>query len=80
MAFDKTNTGALFIKKERKSDKQPNFQGTINVNGKDYDIAGWTRQSKTGDKYISLKVEEPRDVKKPEPKPVQADFGDEIPF
>lgn len=80
MAYDNTNTGALFVKKERKNEKQPNFQGKINVNGHEYDIAGWTKMSKTGDKFISLKIEEPRDGKKSEPKPTQTDFGDEIPF
>lgn len=80
MAYDNTNTGALFVKKERKTEKQPNFQGKINVNGHEYDIAGWTKLSKTGDKFISLKIEEPRDTKKAEPKPAQTDFGDEIPF
>ena len=44
MAYDNTNTGALFVKKERKNDKQPNFQGKINVNGKEYDIAAWTSE------------------------------------
>ena len=80
MAYDKTNTGVLFVNKERKSDKYPNFRGTINVNGKDFEVAGWTRESKTGDKYLSLKIEEPRTAQKAEPKPTSTDLGDELPF
>jgi len=83
MAYDNTNSGVLFVKKERKSDKQPNFEGRINVNGTDYDLVAWTRVTKTGDKFLSLKVEEPKQaakpVKKEEPLAV-SDIPDELPF
>lgn len=80
MPYDTKNTGVLFVKKERKSEKQPNFQGKININGKDFDLAGWTKVSKTGDKFISLKVEEPRDYKSSEPQQKAVDYGDPLPF
>ena len=80
MVYAKTNTGVLFVNKARKSDKYPNFRGTINVNGKDFEVAGWTRESKTGDKYLSLQIEEPRTAQKAEPKPTSTDLGDELPF
>lgn len=84
MAYDNTNTGVLFVKKARKTDKQPNFEGRINVDGKDYELAGWSRETKNGDKYLSLRVEEPR---KKEPRPAEQptvvsvdEIGDELPF
>ena len=83
MAYDNTNTGVLFIKKERKSDKAPNFEGRINVEGKDFDIAGWTRVTSNGDKFLSLKISEPykKGAKKEEIKTVDvSDLGDELPF
>ena len=87
MAFDKTNTGVLFINKDRKSDKSPNFSGRINVNGTDYELVGWTKVGKSGDKYISLAVDEPRQRKEdpkpvvtPEPEPVSVEEIDDIPF
>lgn len=89
MAYDSTNTGVLFINKDRKSEKHPNFEGRINVDGTDYDIVGWTKVSKTGDKFISLAVKQPREKAKPkpEPKPVTApqpltvdEIPDELPF
>lgn len=88
MAYDSTNTGVLFINKDRKSEKHPNFEGRINVNGTDYDIVGWTKVSKAGDKFISIAVKQPREkpkpaepVKEPEPQTVTIDeIPDSIPF
>lgn len=84
MAYDNTNTGVLFVKKERKSEKQPNFEGRINIDGRDYDLVAWTKVStKTGEKFLSLKIEEPKQgtktVKKAEPLAV-SDIPDELPF
>jgi len=87
MAFDKTNTGVLFINKTRKSPNSPNFSGNINIDGVEHRIVGWTKVGKTGDKFISISVDEP--VKKEEPKEEPApeiktvdisEIPDEIPF
>lgn len=87
MAFDKTNTGALFINKTPKSPKSPNFSGNINIDGVDYRIVGWTKVGKTGDKFISISVDEPmkKDTPKEEPVPEiktvdVSEILDDIPF
>lgn len=83
MSYDNTNTGVLFVKKERTSEKYPNFEGRINVDGKEYDIAAWTRQTKSGEKFLSLKISEPfkKTEKKEEIKTVDvSELGDELPF
>ena len=36
--------------------------GKLNVEGKDLQIAGWMQESKSGKKFISLKVQEPQEV------------------
>jgi hypothetical protein len=60
MAFEQNeNTGVLFINKDKKSDKHPTLKGTINVEGKTFEIAAWERESKNGVIYHSLKVSEP---------------------
>ena len=60
MSYDNTDTGALFKNKNRTTDKHPEYKGTINVGGKDYDIAAWVRESKKdGSKFFSIKVSEP---------------------
>ena len=60
MSYDNTNSGALFKNTRKDSDKHPDYKGTINVEGKDYDIAAWLRESKKGERFMSLKVSEPR--------------------
>lgn len=54
----KDNTGVLFIK-NKKTDKQPDFDGEINIDGKEYKLAGWKNMSEKGTSYISLKVSKP---------------------
>lgn len=84
MAYDNKNSGVLFTKKERKSDKQPNFEGRIDVEGKEYELAGWVKMGKNGNKFISLQIREPyKKEQQPaeEPTPVSIDdIDDGLPF
>ena len=57
--FDNTNRGVLFIK-NKKSEKQPDYEGTINIDGRELSLAGWKKVSQTGATFLSLKVSEPR--------------------
>lgn len=79
--YDNTNTGVLFRNDKKETDKQPDHTGTINVEGKEYRLAAWVREAKSGKKFFSLKISEPqaRD-EAPKPAPAQADFDDDIPF
>jgi redox-regulated HSP33 family molecular chaperone len=54
--FDNTNTGVLFKAKEQKTEKHPGYTGTINIDGQEFRLAGWVRQSKQGEKFFSLSV------------------------
>lgn len=81
----KENTGVLF-KNDRKTEKHPAYKGEINVEGKHYSIALWDRQSSKGTTYLSVVVQEFRDVKN-EPKEVKEEvkesydnLDDDIPF
>ena len=61
MEYDNTNTGVLFRNETaNEENKQPYMTGKLNVEGKDMQIAGWRRESKTGKKFLSLKIQEPR--------------------
>lgn len=82
MAYDNTNTGALFKAKERATDKHPEYSGTINVDGKEYWLAGWVNEAKSGQKYFSLKVK-PKEAKQEEkrvPKHFEDMQDDPLPF
>jgi len=70
--YDNTNSGVLF-KNESDNEKAPAYKGKINVDGKDYELAAWIREGKNG-KFMSLKVQEPRQKKPPEPE------NDDIPW
>jgi len=79
MDYDNTNSGVLF-KNETDNDKAPTYKGKINVDGKEYELAAWVREAKSGKgKFLSLKVQEPR--AKGEKKPVTFDDIDsDVPF
>lgn len=73
--YDNTNRGILSRNTNRKSDSHPEFNGTINVEGKDYWLSAWVKEGNKG-KFFSLSVKEK------EPKAETAQFQDdrEIPF
>ena len=52
------NSGVLFKNDKGDNPKRPDYRGSIAVAGVDYNISGWIRESKkSGDKFLSLKVE-----------------------
>lgn len=58
--FDNTNRGTLFIK-EKAKENDPDFNGSLNVNGVDYWISAWKKTSKGGQKFMSLSIRQKQD-------------------
>jgi hypothetical protein len=56
--YDNTNKGAMFKNDRKKSETHPDLGGTINVDGKDYYINAWKKESKKGVPFYSLSVKE----------------------
>ena len=86
MAYEqKLNSGALFKNKEKTNEKQPDYKGPVNVDGKDYWLSGWINQARgTGETYMKVLLT-PKDAQPAAaPPPAKADaddpFADEIPF
>ena len=78
MDYDNTNSGALF-KGDKKTEKHPDYTGSLDVNGEDFYISAWIKTSKAGKPFMSLSVT-PKDEKKaPNPVPTAMDDQD-IPF
>lgn len=50
----KDNTGALFVNVNRKNDNHPNWSGSALINGQNFWISAWDKNSKDGDPYYSL--------------------------
>jgi hypothetical protein len=83
MDYDNTNSGVLF-KNESDNEKAPMYKGKINVDGKEYELAAWLREAKSGKgKFLSLKVQEPRQKSEPKSAPKMERFEeieDDLPF
>ena len=55
----KENTGSIFKNDYKKDNpKAPDYKGTVNVGGKEHDIALWLSETKNGKKYFSVKFSE----------------------
>lgn len=56
MEYDNTDRGALFKNKDKSNEQQPDYNGKLNVGGKDFYINAWLKTSKKGEKFMSLSV------------------------
>lgn len=61
---NKLNSGAIFKNTKKQNEKQPDYRGTVNVEGKEFEIALWLKESQKGTKYFSVSVSTP--YQKPE--------------
>lgn len=78
-------TGYIGKNKFKKTDKHPDITGKITVDGVQYEVAGWQKESKGdhgGSKYYSLKIQLPRQMGEDSKKDVDGitDMKDDIPF
>ena len=83
--YHNTNRGVLFNNRERKAEnpKAPDYSGSINVEGKEFFLSAWLRESKKGNKFMSLSVkakEAHAAPPVPAEAPVSADLDDDLPF
>lgn len=61
MAYEhKEGQGSLF-KNEKQNDRQPDYKGTIVINGTTYEVAAWERTSQRGSQYLSLQAGLPKE-------------------
>ena len=55
--YDNTNRAVIFKNEKATEEKDPQYTGTVNVEGVDYFIDLWVKESaKTGKKFFSGKV------------------------
>ena len=52
--YDNTNRGALFKNADKTDEKHADYQGEINVNGREFWLNAWLKTSKKGTRFMSL--------------------------
>jgi hypothetical protein len=60
MAYDNTNSGALFKNDKQGNENWADYKGSININGAEFWVSAWIKQGKSG-KFMSLAVK-PKDA------------------
>lgn len=78
--YDNNNSGIVFVQTEKKSEKWPDYNGSVTVDGKDYWVSGWKKFTAKGE-GISLALK-PREAKPQaaQTQPTKSDYEDDIPW
>lgn len=84
--YDNTNRGAMWRNTRKQSDTHPDLSGSINIDGKEYWISGWTKKEGAADSapVVSMSVRPKEDqgfaqTATPAPAQAKAEF-DDIPW
>jgi hypothetical protein len=64
--YDRTNTGALFENDRKTTDKHPDLNGSININGVEHWLSGWWKEGSKG-QFLSLSIGKPKDQQAAQP-------------
>lgn len=86
--YDNNNKATLWKNLKKTEEKQPDYKGSVNVEGVEYWISGWIntagpQTTRPGEKYIAMRLElKEGQQAKPAPPSQQAaqDPLDDIPF
>jgi hypothetical protein len=78
---NKDNSGALFKAKANDNPNWPGYSGSATIDGKEYWISAWVKESDVAGKYFSMAYK-PKDAEKPvmPTKSKQASPDEDIPF
>lgn len=52
--YDNNLKGALFKNNKRTNEKQPEYTGNCEIDGKEYWVSAWVRESANGNKFFSM--------------------------
>lgn len=87
MGFDNTNRGVLFKNDRKEKENDPDYTGSVNVNGVEMWFSGWIKTAgptakNPGSKFLSVSVSEKKNQKpaRDAPRPTFDDMDDDIPF
>jgi hypothetical protein len=54
--YDNTNRGVLFENDRKETENQPDYTGSLDVDGEEFRLAAWIRESQQGQEYMSLAI------------------------
>ena len=81
MAYEmKEMSGSLFINTKKEKDTHPDRNGTALIGGVEYWVSGWIKETKSGDKWLSLAFKPKDEAPRKNQPPVDKADQDEIPF
>jgi hypothetical protein len=73
--FDNTNRGLLAKNDRKQNENQPDYTGSININGVEYWLSGWLKTGQNGrlagQKFFSLSIKPKDGLAEPRPAPKQ---------
>lgn len=82
--YDNNNRGIMSKNDRKEKDTHPDYNGKINVEGKDYYLNAWVKERKDGSgKFFSLSVKEVGEKKSGGERkvvPLREELNDDIPF
>ncbi len=75
------NSGALFRNdKKVQGSNQPDYTGNITIDGERKRLAAWIKESKAGNKFMSIQISEFNNEQGNQAAPKQAEADDDLPF
>jgi uncharacterized protein (DUF736 family) len=76
--YDNNLSGALFKNDKKESERHPDYRGSCEINGTEFWISAWLKESKSGTKFMSLAFT-PKDEQRAAPA-VAETLDDDVPF
>ena len=58
MQYDNTNKVVIFKNNKKEKETQPDYTGTVNLNGVDFSVSLWIKEGKAG-KFFAGSIQEP---------------------
>jgi len=76
----KPGNGSIFKNQYKEKDGQPDYKGSVKLqDGTDKEVAGWIKQDKNGNQFLSLSISDPYKKDNPVAQPDTAS-GTDLPF
>jgi len=75
MSEQREGSGILLTNRQKRSDRSPDYTGTVTINGNPYEISGWAKTGRNGGAFITLSLRIPQPGQARTQKPTKAQIG-----